>query len=105
MSVWTDIHTNGKTQFGLFAGFTQNKGFSNDVPDPTTIYGLGMTIESLYRVSPRVVFKFNHVRLALEGEYTTANHGDGTYDAKGVPQNTTAASNFRALFSVYYFFK
>jgi len=111
MSVWTDIHTNGKTQFGLFAGYTQNQGFSDDV-DPTTIYGLGIYdrntgigIESLYRVSPRVVFNFDHIRFGIEGEYTSASYGDGTYDAKGVPQNTTAANNLRMLFSVYYFFK
>ncbi len=112
MSVWTDIHTNGKTQFGLFAGYTQNKGFKDDIIDPSTIYGLGiydrktgLGIESLYRISPRVVFNLDHIRFALEGEYTAAKYGDGTYDTKGVPQNTTEADNFRALFAVYYFFK
>jgi hypothetical protein len=110
MSVWTDIHTNGKTQFGVFAGYTQNQGFKDDVilnPGNTLFssYGLGTNIESIYRVSPRVIFNFDHVRLAFEGEYTSAKYGDGTYDEKGVPQNTTEASNFRALFAVYYFFK
>ncbi len=110
MSVWTDFQTNGKTQFGMFAGYTQNQGFKDDIllnidNTPVSIYGLGTNIESLYRVSPRVVFNLDHIRFALEGEYTAAKFGDGTYDTKGIPQNTTEASNFRALFSVYYFFK
>ncbi|NJO92212.1 MAG: hypothetical protein HC831_27030 [Chloroflexia bacterium] len=110
MSAWTDIQTNGKTQFGLFAGYTQNQGFKDDVilnQDNSLFssYGLGTNIESLYRVSPRVVFNLDHIRFALEGEYTAAKYGDGTYDAKGIPQNTTEADNLRILFAVYYFFK
>ena len=105
LSVWTDIHTNGKTQFGVFAGYTQNQGFSDDILAGEPVYGLGTTIESLYRISPRIMFNFDHIRLAFEGEYTSANFGAVSEIDKGVPQNTTAASNFRALFSVYYFFK
>ena len=55
MSVWADIHSNGKAvQFGIFGGYTKNKGSANDVVGP--IYGLGTNIESLYRVSPRIMF-------------------------------------------------
>lgn len=105
MSLWTDIHSNGKTQYGLFAGYTQNQGFSDDILTGAPVYGLGLGIESLLRVSPRVVFNYDHLRFGIEGEYTVANYGDGTFDEKGIPQNTEAADNFRLLFSVYYFFK
>jgi hypothetical protein len=50
MSFWTDFHPNGDTQFGLFAGYTKNQGFKDDIfiIQP----GLGLDIESLYSVSP-----------------------------------------------------
>jgi len=102
MSVWTDIHSNGKkTQFGVFAGYTKNMGADKNVLGP--IYGLGTNIESLYRVSPRVMFNSGKMRFALEGEYTVANYGAGT-DAKGVPTNLSEVSNIRLLAAVYYFF-
>ena len=103
MSAWTDIHTNGKkTQFGIFGGYTQNLGSANDVVG--AIYGLGTNIESLYRVSPRVMFNSGNVRFAIESEYTIANYGSSV-DAKGTPTDLTAANNLRMLASVYYFFK
>ena len=101
-SAWTDIHTNGKKiQVGLFAGYSQNLGANDDIIGP--IYGLGTNIESMYRVSPRLSFKYNKLKFALEGEYTVANFGN-SIDSKGVPTELTAASNFRVLFAAYYFF-
>lgn len=101
-STWTDIHTNGKKiQVGIFAGYSKNLGAQKDIIGP--IYGLGTTIESLYRVSPRVSFKYNKLKFAVEGEYTVANYGS-SFDSKAVPINTTEANNFRVLFATYYFF-
>jgi len=101
-SAWTDIHTNGKKiQVGIFAGYSKNLGAQKDIIGP--IYGLGTTIESMYRVSPRVTFKYNKLKFALEGEYTVANYGS-SFDSKGIPTDLTAASNFRMLFATYYFF-
>ena len=96
MSAWAEIHTNGKKfQFGIFGGYTKSLGSADDVVGP--IYGLGTNIESLYRVSPRVMFNSGKVRLAVEGEYTVANYGS-TRDIKGVPTDLTAANNMRMLF-------
>jgi len=101
-SVWTDIHTNGKKiQVGIFAGYSKNLGADKDIIGP--IYGLGTSIESLYRVSPRITYKYNKFKVALEGEYTVANYGS-TMDSKAIPTDITAASNFRMLFATYYFF-
>ena len=103
MSVWTDIHSNGKAvQFGIFAGYTKNLGSADDIVGP--IYGLGTNIESLYRISPRIMLNSGKVRFAVEGEYTLANYGS-TRDIKGIPTDLTAADNMRVLFAVYYFFK
>ncbi len=103
MSAWTDIHTNGKDmQFGIFAGYTKNMGADKDIVG--AVYGLGTNIESLYRVSPRVIFNSGNVRFALEGEYTVANFGSTT-DLRAIPTDITTAANFRMLAAVYYFFK
>jgi len=105
MSVWTDIHTNGKKwQFGVFAGYTQNMGAKKDMFSPVApVYGLGTNIADLYRISPRAIFNAGKLRLALEFEYTVANYGS-TRDAKGMPTTLTSANNLRSLFAVYYFF-
>ncbi len=102
VSAWIDMHTNGKKfQVGIFGGYSKNLGANKDIVGP--IYGLGTNIESIYRVSPRVIYKSKNVRLALEGEYTLANYGS-TRDAKGVPTTITAADNFRLLLACYYVF-
>ena len=101
-SAWTDIHTNGKKiQVGIFGGYSKNLGANEDIIGP--IYGLGTSIESMYRVSPRISFKYNKLKFALEGEYTVANFGS-SIDSKGVPIELTSVGNFRLLFAAYYFF-
>ena len=101
-SAWVDLHTNGKKfQVGIFGGYSKNLGANKDIVGP--IYGLGTNIESIYRVSPRLIYKSNNVKLALEGEYTLANYGS-TRDAKGIPTTITAADNFRLLLACFYMF-
>jgi hypothetical protein len=105
LSYWTDIHTNGKKwQFGAYAGLSQNKGFKSNILGPELITGRAMDIESLYRVSPRIVFNMEHIRFALEAEYTVANYGT-SYNEKGIPVNTVKADNLRILLGAYYFIK
>ena len=102
-SFWTDIHTNGKKwQLGIFAGYSENKGYSEDI-EATTINGRGTNIQSLFRVSPRLIYNAGKARFAIEAEYTSADYGTG-FDAKGIPINTVTADNMRVLFAVYYFF-
>lgn len=102
-STWLDIHTNGKRfQLGIFGGYTKNLGADEVIVGP--IYGLGTSIESVYRISPRISYRSDNVKFAIEGEYTVANYGS-KIDSKGVPIDITAADNFRILFSAYYIFK
>ncbi len=105
MSFWTDIHTNGKVwQFGIFAGYTQNIGATEDMASPTApVYGLATDIANLYRISPRAIYNVNKLRFALELEYTAANYG-ANRESNGRPTDLTLADNFRTLFAVYYFF-
>jgi len=117
LSLWTDIHTNGeKFQLGLFAGFTKNMGVKDEMYDPGSgpipgtgndrsdyIFGFGTNVQSLYRISPRVIFNSGKTRFALETEYTSATFG-ADYDENAVPTNTHTTGNLRVLFSTYYFF-
>jgi len=101
-SAWVDFQTNGDFSVGVFGGYSMNMGATKDIIAGTT-YGLGTNIESMYRISPRVSYKINSVKFALEGEYTVANYGS-TFSNKGIPENLTEANNFRVLFATYYLF-
>jgi len=102
---WTDIQSNGKNiQFGVFGGYLKNMGTKEEMSDPTNnVYGLATNIETLFRISPRVMLISNKTKLACEVEYTSAAYGSG-YDVNYIPANTTTVSNIRLLMSVIYSF-
>jgi len=104
-SLWADVHTNGKPfRAGLFAGYTRNHGTQEEIiASENLIFGFGNNIASLYRISPRLTYQSGKVRLALEGEYTSATFGS-SYNEHAVPEDTHTAANMRLLFSTYYFF-
>ncbi len=101
MSLWTELSTNGKTQVGIFAGYTKNLGTEND--NTGVYYSRGSNINYVYRVAPRIVFNREKLRISTELEYTTAQYGKA--DTKGVVNtNLTTMSNLRVLTAFYYFF-
>ncbi len=107
ITFWGEIHTNGKKwQVGVFGGYTKNLGTKEKMSDPSnTIYGLATGIESLFRISPRVIYNVNNVRFALELEYTSASYADAnSRDVNFISSSTTTVANLRTLFGVYYFF-
>jgi hypothetical protein len=67
------------------------------------VFGLGTSIRTLYRISPRIMYNSGKVRLALELEYTNAAYGSN-YDVNYIPADTKAVGNMRGLLAVYYFF-
>ena len=89
ISAWGEIHTNGeKFQLGVFSGVTLNMGTKHPMSDPTNlVYGLGTNIESLIRVSPRVIIISNRVKLGFEIEFTGAKYG-ADYDVNYSPSTT-----------------
>ena len=104
ISYWGEIHTNGKIQVGVFAGYFNSMGTKDEMSDPANdIYGLGTDISSLIRVSPRIIVNSGKTRIALEVEYTSAEHGNN-FDSNHVAITTTKTSNLRALIAMYYFF-
>lgn len=109
MTIWGEVHTNGNPQVGIFGGFMQNLGSKEALAldlftgGPAAVYGRGISVHSLYRVVPRVIYNIEKVRLALELEYTAAAYGSG-WDEFYLPTSTSSANNLRVLASVYYFF-
>lgn len=101
LSVWTDIHTNGKKcQFGLFGGYSKNLGSDEKITGK--YYSRGSNIAYLYRISPRLIINSGKFRIAPEIEYTVAAYG--TPDEKGVVKDYKEIGNFRFLVGVFYFF-
>lgn len=102
MTFWAEVHTNGNPQVGIFGGLTRNNG-SKEQLSTTTVYGLGTSIRSLYRIAPRVIYNVGKVRVAMELEYTNAAYGSN-HDSFYIPSETTNADNLRVLAAIYYFF-
>jgi hypothetical protein len=107
ISAWTEIMSNGeKWQFGLFGGYTKNIGSLKNVynwTSPNSYFCRGRDIESIIRISPRVVFNAGKLRFALEGEYTAVRYAS-EINSLGQPSNLKTVANIRALLGVYYFF-
>ncbi len=105
ITFWGEIHNNGqKVQVGIFGGYLINKGTKDEMSAADNqVYGLATNIESLFRVSPRIIFISNKFRFACEVEYTSAAYGSD-YDVNYIPANTTRVSNTRLLLSTIYSF-
>ena len=98
-SVWTDLSTGSKTSLGLFAGFTQNLGASDDI---FSKYMRGPTIDAIFRVAPRIIWNSGTTRFATEVEYTAASYGSPQADA--TVKDGEFVGNLRILLAAYYFF-
>ena len=109
MSIWSEIHTNGKTwQFGLFGAYSKNLGSPGEIVG--TNYSRGANIDYLYRISPRLVYNNGNFRIAHEIEYTVAAYAtsdqyeDLNIDENGKVTDSDPVANVRVLLGVYYFF-
>jgi len=85
---------------GLFAGFTQNLGTSQDAIGP--YYSVGADIDQMYRIAPSFSVKSGNVMVSLEWEYSHVMYGD--IKANGMVGNTHAVVNNRLLLTGFYFF-
>ncbi len=114
-AAWAEFHTNApRWQPGLFLGYAKNLGTGEAVFGfprmlyflPTIVkgpyYARGSNIDYAYRISPRLVFNANKLRLAAEVEYTVAAYGKT--NEKGFVYNAKEVANLRLLLGVYYFF-
>lgn len=105
VSVWGEVHSNGsKIQVGIFGGYLKNMGTKEEMSSAdNAVYGLGTNIASLLRVSPRIIFIANKLKIACEVEITTAAYGRD-FDEFCMPSATTDVTNTRVLLSAMYSF-
>ena len=99
MSVWAEIHGNGsKLQPGVFFGYTQNLGASDEI-NAAALSARGTNLKDVLRVSPRLVLKSGKSQLAGELEMTQAGYATDA-DNKGKPEgDTNSVMNIRLLIS------
>lgn len=104
VSVWGEL-SGGKDDFewGLFSGYTKNNGYKDPVTGP--IYGLGGTIDNVFRVAPRIGWKSGKMKIGMELEYTAAQYGALASNGKDIDTSgIDSVSNLRSMVSVVYAF-
>ena len=108
VAAWTELIIGKKRQFGIFAGYTENQGASDDLVDDAVFYARSATLKNVLKVVPRVVFNSGKARFSFEVEYTVAGYADTTkpnaIDSKGKVLITNDVTNIRLLFATYLFF-
>lgn len=105
-STWLNLSYGKKYVPNLFIGYTRNLGSKDELVDNTSMFGEGLSIQELYRVSPSISYNIPHFRLGLEYEFSLAKYGDsGTIDWKdGLYGSTHAVKNHRLMGTVSYIF-
>lgn len=100
-SFWADISTTlGKTNLGLFSGYSKNLG--SRLPIDGDFYGRGGNIDHLFRLSPRITVTEGKLSIAAELENTLAAYG--TTQPDGRVTETGSVTNVRLLLSFIYRF-
>ena len=101
-SVWGEISVGKDIEYAVFAGYTKNLSAEDNIAG--SYYGRGTNIGNVFRVSPRVQFTIDKLRISTEFEYTTSAYGTLNNLNKGEVENVKDFSNVRIIGAVYYFF-
>jgi hypothetical protein len=102
ISLWGEISVGKDIEYAVFAGYTKNLGADDNIAG--AYFGRGINIENVFRVSPRIQFNFNKLRISSEFEYTSAGYGMPNSLNKGKVENIKDFTNLRVLLAVFYFF-
>lgn len=112
LNYWIDINITRKTEPGIFIGIAKNLGARKNViqclVDPptgdqeSTVYGLGLDINTLLRVAPRVRWHVLPVDFCAEIEYVRASYG--CLNNKAQVKNHDPVTGIRLLLTTYYYF-
>ena len=96
------------TKVGLFAGYSKNLGTSDALfktNGDVITWGLGQSIQEMYRTSVFATKKVNNFQLGVSYEITTANFGVGSINFEdGLYSEIHEVTNHRGVISVVYFF-
>ena len=106
ISFWSELIFQGNIEPALFIGFVKNIGAKKtiiqNIGDESTVYGLGTTIKTVFRASPRIRWYIKSFVIGAEVEYTRASYG--SLDEFGNVINAIPVGNTRFLFATYYIF-
>lgn len=110
-SSWVNFVYGKKWQVSLFGGYTQNLGSSTPLHNDSgiiTIYSRGYYVDkqeminSMYRVSPTVLFNLPNFSFGVEYNLTGVTYG--TIQTNGKTTQNYTVNNHRIIGSVSYFF-
>lgn len=115
LSTWLDLSTNGKkVKYGIFVGYAKNLGANKEI-NSGSYAGRWGNVNSMMRVSPRVVFISEKTEFGFEVEYSTIDYALGKtngvtpeeitgINSKGQVTNFLTADNIKFLLSMTYKF-
>ena len=104
VSYWLNI-TYGKTwQVGLFTGYQQNLGFSDNPLIHGDFFGRWQDIDHIYRIAPSLKYSFRQWAFHAELDYDVAAYGKIDYANKGKVKDTKEVSGVRGIFATTFFF-
>jgi hypothetical protein len=96
----------GYLEPGLFIGIVKNLGATKTVVPGSeslvSLFGIGINIDTVFRIAPRLRWYINSFILGVEYEYTRAAYGTPDDHARII--NTIPVANNRFLFATYYVF-
>lgn len=97
--------TYGKVvQFGMFVGYAKNLGANSNLVDANRVYGRGLDIDYMYRISPCLSFIKDRFQISGELEYTATAFGKIDIHNKGKILNSKITDNYRFLVVFQYNF-
>ena len=112
LSSWLNLVYGTKVQTGIFVGFSQNLGTNEnlniDAVGKITAYGYGFyadtqqLMDRIYRIAPHITYNLSNFKLGFEYELTSADYGK--IQGNGRIENSSAATNHRAMATISYIF-
>ena len=112
LSSWLNLVYGTKVQTGIFVGFSQNLGTNEnlniDAAGIITAYGYGFyadtqqLMDRIYRIAPHITYNLSNFKLGFEYELTSADYGK--IQGNGRIENSSAATNHRAMATISYIF-
>lgn len=102
-STWTELSADFSEtmEWGLFGGYSKNSGFGEPI---TYVNGFLGTVESAYRVSPRIGWKSGKLKIGVEAELTNAQYGSIDVNGDITSTGLDSVNNFRLLTTAIYNF-
>lgn len=89
---------------GIFLGYMKNFGTSENPADAKKFYARGPDVDECFRISPQFTWKVKNFMASWEPEMTSASYGTIDIHDSGKVKDAEFVTNFRSLFTLFYFF-